>query len=64
MLPLADWQPGDMIIDQRYLPYPNDGGELILQIGIYDRVTGRRWLTETGGDLYATPIRQKPAAGD
>ncbi|MCZ7674530.1 MAG: hypothetical protein M5U34_49090 [Chloroflexi bacterium] len=41
-LPLANWQPGDLIIDERRLPLPPDEGEWQVWLGVYNWVTGER----------------------
>lgn len=48
MLPLAAWQPGDLIHEWRTLERPAAGEELYLQIGMYDRATGERLRAVTG----------------
>lgn len=51
-LPLAYWQPGDLIIDERLLPRPPAQQPLFLILGVYDWVTGIR--------LAATDAQGRP----
>jgi hypothetical protein len=41
-LPLANWPPGDLIVEQRTLPHPPDRDSVVLQIGVYNWVDGER----------------------
>ena len=41
-LPLANWQVGDLIIDQRRLPLPDNPDNLQISIGVYNWVSGER----------------------
>jgi hypothetical protein len=42
VLPLANWPPGTLIVEQRTLPKPPDQAGLALQIGVYNWVDGER----------------------
>jgi hypothetical protein len=52
-LPLANWQPGDLIIDERRLPLPANHENLQISIGIYNWVNGERL---TGVDAQERPL--------
>ncbi|MBE2223182.1 MAG: hypothetical protein IAF02_16690 [Anaerolineae bacterium] len=41
-LPLANWQPGDLILDERRLPLPPAGSDWRISLGVYNWVTGAR----------------------
>lgn len=43
MLPLRYWQPGDLIIDVRTIPKPEQMDGVSLQIGLYDGLSGERF---------------------
>jgi hypothetical protein len=53
LLPLADWPVGQSITEYRTLPY-HEG--LALQIGVYDRATGQRLVTDTAVDYFGLPL--------
>ena len=42
--PLKLWRPGDVIIDERLIEVPPqaDRVQLLIELGVYDRVTGQR----------------------
>jgi 4-amino-4-deoxy-L-arabinose transferase-like glycosyltransferase len=42
--PLRLWRPGDVIIDERLIEVPPqaDRGQLLIELGLYDRITGQR----------------------
>ena len=56
LLPLADWPVGQLVTDYRTVSrlVGNDG--LTLQIGVYDRETGQRLLTDTAVDYFGLPL--------
>jgi hypothetical protein len=41
-LPLANWQPGDLILDERRLPMPLSSDDWQVAVGIYNWVNGER----------------------
>jgi hypothetical protein len=41
-LPLANWQPGDLILDERHLPLPDNGDNWQVAVGIYNWVSSER----------------------
>jgi hypothetical protein len=48
MLPLAVWQPGDVVVDVRRLAWPPDApAALTLSIGVYNRLAGARMPAQT-----------------
>lgn len=55
LLPLADWPPGRLVTEQRTLSRAAGDG-LILQIGVYDRETGQRLLTDTAVDYVGVVL--------
>lgn len=62
MLPLTMWQAGDLVIDERWLPALPDQTDLLLRVGLYDRLTGDRKeaIAADGGslvgDAFALPL--------
>ena len=52
-LPLANWQPGDLIIDERRLPMPPNSEDWQITIGVYNWVNGERL---TGIDNEKRPL--------
>ncbi len=55
LLPLSDWPTGRLVMEYRTLPrLPGDG--LALQIGVYNRETGQRLLTDTAVDYFSLPL--------
>ncbi|MEM7330897.1 MAG: hypothetical protein AAF490_02310 [Chloroflexota bacterium] len=47
-LPLADWPLNTAVIDNRPFSMPEGANDLVLQIGVYDRVTGERLIGVDG----------------
>ena len=43
-------QPGDLFLQQHWLIKRGDGAETAVLFGLYDPMTGQRWLTEEGED--------------
>lgn len=56
LLPLADWPAGRLITEYRTLPRLPDRDGLVLQIGVYNRETGQRLLTDTAVDSFSLPL--------
>jgi hypothetical protein len=56
LLPLSDWPQERMITEYRTLPRLTGSGSLTLQIGIYNRETGQRLMTETAVDYFGIPL--------
>jgi hypothetical protein len=55
LLPLSDWPTGRLVMEYRTLPrLPSEG--LALQIGVYNRETGQRLLTDTAVDYFSLPL--------
>ncbi|MEE8390766.1 MAG: hypothetical protein V3S14_08240 [Anaerolineae bacterium] len=55
ILPLAVWQPGDVVREQRIILLPQDAteGQYQIRIGVYNRVTGERLSATTP---YGEPL--------
>jgi hypothetical protein len=56
LLPLSEWQPGDLIYERRTLPLLTAADELTMQIGVYDWTDGRRLATRQGEDSLVLPM--------
>lgn len=52
LYPMRLWRVGDVIVDERSIPLPNDRDQLALEIGLYDRVNNTR-LTVIGSSAAA-----------
>ena len=63
-LPLANWQPGDLIVDERRMPMPPDLDKFHISLGIYNWVSGERLAGVDAGErplpynAYTTQIEK------